>query len=84
MLLFTLVLQFYLKPEENQSSATIMISVDGKRTVFPVKLKLGNPLSKDIKKEKLKKDPTRQITRLTRPLIILFQAITLFKSHLNA
>ena len=40
MLFFTLALQFYLKSEENQSSATIMISVDEKRTVFPVKLKL--------------------------------------------
>ena len=28
------------KTEEKQNSADIMISVDGKRTVFPVKLKL--------------------------------------------
>ena len=28
------------KAEENQNSAAIMISVDGKGTVFPVKLKL--------------------------------------------
>ena len=28
------------KTEEKQNSATIMISVDGKGTVFPVKLKL--------------------------------------------
>ena len=46
----TLVSQFYYKMskkveddkkvERKQSSATIMISVDGKGTVFPVKLKL--------------------------------------------
>ena len=48
-----LVLQFYKKnrqkkknaslrkkTEQNQSSATIMMSVDGKEIVFPVKLKL--------------------------------------------
>ena len=28
------------KTEEKQNSADIMISVDGKKTVFPVKLKL--------------------------------------------
>ena len=28
------------KPEEKQNSATIMIVVDGKGTVFPMKLKL--------------------------------------------
>ena len=38
------------KAEEKHNSATIMISVDGKRTVFPVKLKLqGKSLNKDIK-----------------------------------
>ena len=51
---YTFVLQFYLKngekknmivycankPEEKQNSATIMISVDGKGTAFPVILKL--------------------------------------------
>ena len=56
MVFYTLILQFYLengqkkkkmmipfwgmKAGEKQSSATIMISVDGKGTVFPVKLKL--------------------------------------------
>ena len=55
MLFYTLVLQFYLKngqkkeedetfprkkTQEKQNSATIMISVDGKVTVFPMKLKL--------------------------------------------
>ena len=40
------------KTDEKQNSATIMISVDGKGAVFPVKLKLqGNRLNKDIKKE---------------------------------
>ena len=45
------------KTEKNQNSATIMMSVDGKGTVFPVKLKLQsliveswNRLNKDIKK----------------------------------
>ena len=67
-----LVLQFYLKngqkkedltflrkkTEEKQNSVTIMISVDRKGTVFPVKLKLeGNCLNKDIKNENLEKDP---------------------------
>ena len=52
---FTLVLEFYLKndekkeeddtflrkkAEEKQNSANVMLSVDGKGTVFPVKLKL--------------------------------------------
>ena len=37
------------KADEKQYSATIMISVDGKGAVFPVKLKLqGNRLNKDI------------------------------------
>ena len=36
----------------------------------------GNCLYKDIKKENFKKDPMRQIIRLTWPLIILFLAIT--------
>ena len=55
MMLYTLVLQFYLKHEQKKktrsylseqknrrktNSATIMISVDGIGTVFPVKLKL--------------------------------------------
>ena len=42
--------------DEKQNSATIMISVDRKGEVFPVKLKLqGNRLNKDVKKENLKK-----------------------------
>ena len=56
MVFYTLVLQFFLKKwakekrkwylfekkktEEKQNSATIIISVDGKVTVFPMKLKL--------------------------------------------
>ena len=56
MVLYTLVLQLYLKsgqklkkkmitflrkkPEEKQNRSTIMISLDGNGTVFPVKLKL--------------------------------------------
>ena len=55
MLLYTLVLQFILKmgkrkeeddillwkkKQKRTNSATIMISVDGKETIFPVKLKL--------------------------------------------
>ena len=40
-----------------QNSATVMISADGKGTVFPVKLRLqGNSLNKEIKKENFKKD----------------------------
>ena len=39
------------KTEEKQNSATIMISVDGKGTVFPVKLKLqGESLQWTYKK----------------------------------
>ena len=59
MVIYTLVLQFHLKNgqkkkkmipfwvkklEEKQNSATIMIFVDGKGTVFPVKLKLQGEL----------------------------------------
>ena len=55
MVFYTLILQFYLKmgkrkkeddtflrktAEEKQNSASIIISVDGKGTVFPGKLKL--------------------------------------------
>ena len=51
MVFDTFILQLYLKKwarkhqydkraEEKQASATIMISIDGKGTVFPVKLKL--------------------------------------------
>ena len=55
MVFYTLVLQFYFKSgqkkkeddtfrskktEEKEKRATIIISVDGKVTVFPVKLKL--------------------------------------------
>ena len=37
------------KTEKKQNSATIIISIDGKWTVFPVKLKYkGNYLNKDI------------------------------------
>ena len=44
------------KTEQKQKSATIMISVDAKGTVFSVKLKLqGNCLNKDVKKRILKK-----------------------------
>ena len=40
------------RADEKQNSATIMISVDRKGEVFPVKLKLqGNRLNKDVKKE---------------------------------
>ena len=40
------------KSDEKQNIATIMISVDGKGAVFPVKLKLKvNRLNKDIKIE---------------------------------
>ena len=35
---------FWEKKEQNLNSATIMISVDGKGTVFPVKLKLQGEL----------------------------------------
>ena len=34
------MIPFWEKKEQNLNSATIMISVDGKGTVFPVKLKL--------------------------------------------
>ena len=67
MVFYTLFLQFHLKKstkkiilrkktEEKQNSATIMLSVDGKGTVFPMKLNyMGNRLNKDIKKENFKK-----------------------------
>ena len=39
------------KAEEKQNSATTMISVDGKGTVFPIKLKLqGESFEKTLKK----------------------------------
>ena len=53
MLFYTLGLQFYQKrlylseekkPEKKQNSTTIMISVGGKGTVFPVKMKLQGEL----------------------------------------
>ena len=59
-MLYTFVLQFYLenwqkkkmitfwekKAEQKQNSAIRTISVDGKETVFPVKLKLQGELFK--------------------------------------
>ena len=64
MVFYTLVLQLYLKngqrkedetfmvkqkSHKKQNSAAIMISVDGKGVVFPMKWKLqGNHLRKDI------------------------------------
>ena len=44
------------KAEEKQNIATIIKSVDGKKTVFSMKLKLrnGNRLNKHIKKENFK------------------------------
>ena len=66
MMFHFLVLQFYFKmdksekendtflkkkAEEKQNSATTMISVDGKGTVFPIKLKLqGESFEKTLKK----------------------------------
>ena len=35
------------KEDEKQNSATIIISVDRKRTVFPVKLKLQDEFNRD-------------------------------------
>ena len=71
MMFHFLVLQFYLKngqkkkeddtflkqkAEEKQNSATTMVSVDGKGTVFSVKLKLqGESFEKTLKKRILKK-----------------------------
>ena len=66
MVLYTLVnqqkyrkkkmIRFWVKKaEETQKSATMILSVEGKETVFPVKLK-SRGLNKDIKKESFKKD----------------------------
>ena len=44
------------KTEEKQNRATIMTSIEGQGTIFPVELKLqGESLNKDIKKESFKK-----------------------------
>ena len=44
------------KAEEKQNSATTMISVDGKGTVFPMKLKLqGESFEKNILKKRISK-----------------------------
>ena len=44
------------KAEEKQNSATTMISVDGKGTVFPMQFKLqGESFEKTYKKENFKK-----------------------------
>ena len=56
MILYTLVLQFdqkilwHLSEEKNRKKncATIMISVDGKGTVFPMKLKLQGDSAENI------------------------------------
>ena len=65
-----------------------MISVDGKRTVFPVKLKLqGKSLNKDIKQHNFKKElmnlieTNRQINMTSDHSV---SSDNLFKSHLKA
>ena len=63
------------KTEEKQNSATLMISVDGKGTIFPVIL--GNSLNKYIKKANFKKDLTNLIQAIQ---MILFQPITCLKA----
>ena len=63
------------KTEKNQNSVTIMISVDERGINFSVKL---NCLNQDIKKRILKN--LIEISRLTWPLFILFQAITRLKA----
>ena len=62
-----------------------MISVDGKGTVFPMKLKLkgGNHFNKDITKESFKKDLTNLTEtnhQINMTLSILFQTITGLKA----
>ena len=45
------------KTVEKQNNATIMISLDGKGTTFPVQLNLqGDCLNKDIKRDNFKID----------------------------
>ena len=64
------------KTEEKQSSVTIIISVDRKGTVFPVK-------NKYMKKENFKKDLvnwTEANHKLTWSLSVLFEAITGLKA----
>ena len=63
------------KTEEKQNSATLMISVDGKGTIFPVIL--GNSLNKYIKKANFKKDLMNLIQAIQ---MILFQPITCLKA----
>ena len=70
--------------EEKQNSATIMISVDGKGTVFPVKLNYkGNHSSKYIKKKDLMNliEANRQINMTSDPSV---SRIISSKSLLNA
>ena len=110
---YTLVLQLYLnngkkkreddtflrkkKTEEKQSIATIMISVDGKGTIFPVKLKLQeeiakwswnyNHLNKDTEKGYFKKDPINLIEPNHQINLTSDHSVSsndLFKSHLYA
>ena len=94
MMFHFLVLQFYFKngqnkkendtflkkeAKEKKNSATTMISVDGKGTVFPMKLELqGESFEKHIKKENFKKG----LTDMTSGKFV--SSNNSFKSHLNA
>ena len=66
------------KTEEKQNSAALMISVDGKGTIFPVILNYkGNSLNKYIKEANFKKDLMNLIQTIQ---MILFQPITCLKA----
>ena len=103
MMFHFLVLQFYFKngqnkkendtflkkeAKEKENSATTMISVDGKGTVFPMKLELqGESFEKHIKKENFKKglinliETNHQIDMTSGKFV---SSNNSFKSHLNA
>ena len=65
-----------------------MNSVDGKGTVFPMKLKLeGNHLKKDIKKENFEKDVMHSIETNHESNMTFVHSVsssTSFKKYLNA
>ena len=77
------------KTEQKQNSATIMISVDGKGIVFPVKLKLhrGNVWIKILKKRNFKKGLMKLIETSDQVNMTSDYSVSsnnVFKSHLSA
>ena len=70
------------KKKQKKNSVTIIIAVDGKETVFPMKLKLEVESFENFKKDVVDLIETNHQINMTYQYCILSKKS--FKSHLNA